>query len=90
MYLPACLGRAVRARARVDAPAGIVDLAPTVLSLLGKRTPRGLDGDTLAKAPGPEGKTRIYRVESKDSLQTLARAEVNGRFYLNFVKPEKA
>jgi len=47
-------------------------------------------GRIAAKASEARGETRIYRVESKDSLQTLSRAEADGRFYLNFVKLEKA
>lgn len=76
--------------ARVEAPTGNVDLAPTALSLLGKKTPRGLDGKTLARASQAKGKRRIYRVESRDFAQTLSRREAEGRFYLDFVKLEKA
>ena len=84
------VGPGFRAGARVEAPTGNVDLAPTVLSLLGEKAPRGLDGETLAKASRAKGERRIYRVESRDFAQTLSRREADGRFYLDFVKLEKA
>ena len=76
--------------ARVDAPTGNVDLAPTILSLMGKKPPEGLDGEALTKVARARGKEQIYRVESKNFAQTLSRTEVDGRFYLNFARLEKA
>ena len=73
----------------VNAPTGNIDLAPTILSLMGKET-SGLDGEALTKMSGAKGEERLYRVESKDFAQTLSRAEVDGRFYLNFARLEKA
>ena len=78
------------AGARVNAPTGNVDLAPTILSLMGKKPPGGLDGKVLTTESGSRGEERVYRVESKDFTQTLSRTEVDGRFYLNFAKLEKA
>ncbi len=83
-------GPAFPAGARVDAPTGNVDLAPTILSLMGKESPEGLGGESLTKTPWARGEERIYRVESKDFAQTLSRAEVDGRFYLNFARLERA
>ena len=88
-FLIAC-GPAFPAGARVDAPTGNIDLAPTILSLMGKEIPGGLDGEALTKTPRAMGEERLYRVESKDFAQTLSRAEVDGRFYLNFARLEKA
>ena len=82
-------GPAFPAGARVDAPTGNIDLAPTILSLMGKET-SGLDGEALTKMPRARGEERLYRVESKDFAQTLSRAEADGRFYLNFARLEKA
>ena len=49
-FLIAC-GPAFPAGARVDAPTGNIDLTPTILSLMGKEIPGGLDGETLTKNP---------------------------------------
>ena len=73
----------------VNAPTGNIDLAPTILSLMGQET-YGLDGEALTKMPRARGEERLYRVESKDFAQTLSRAEADGRFYLNFARLEKA
>ena len=73
----------------VDAPTGNIDLAPTILSLMGKET-SGLDGESLLSVSRAKGEERIYRVESKDAAQTLSRTEADGRFYLNFARLEKA
>ena len=83
-------GPSFPAGARVNAPTGNVDLAPTILSLIGKKTPEGLDGEALTEVARARGKEQIYRVESKNFAQTLSRTEVNGRFYLNFARLEKA
>ncbi len=82
-------GPAFEAGSRVDAPTGNIDLAPTILSLMGKET-SGLDGEALTKMPRARGEERLYRVESKDFAQTLSRTEADGRFYLNFARLEKA
>ncbi len=82
-------GPAFPSGARVDAPTGNVDLAPTILSLMGKEIPGGLDGETLTKVSRARGEERLYRVESKEFSQTLSRIEVDGRFYLNYAKLEK-
>ncbi len=83
-------GPEFQAGARVDAPTGNTDLAPTILSLTGKRVPGGLDGETLTNVSKGRGEERIYRIESKDFTQTLLRSEVDGRFYLDFARLEKA
>ena len=83
-------GPAFPAGARVDAPTGNIDLAPTILSLMGKESPEGLDGKAFTKMPRARGEERVYRVESNDFAQTLSRTEVDGRFYLNFARLEKA
>lgn len=83
-------GPAFPAGARVDAPTGNIDLAPTILSLMGKSPPEDIDGDSLARMSDARGEERVYRVESKDFAQTLSRTEVDGRFYLNFARLEKA
>ena len=88
-FLIAC-GPAFPAGARVDAPTGNIDLAPTILSLMGQEIPGGLDGETLLSVSRGRGEERVYRVESKEFSQTLSRAEVDGRFYLNFARLEKA
>ena len=83
-------GPAFPAGARVDAPTGNIDLAPTILSLMGKKPPKGLDGEALTNVSRARGEERLYRVESKDFAQTLSRTEADGRFYLNFARLEKA
>ena len=83
-------GPAFPAGAQMDAPTGNIDLAPTILSLMGKESPEGLDGEALTNFSRARGEERIYRVESKDFAQTLSRAEVDGRFYLNFARLERA
>ena len=83
-------GPAFTAGARVDAPTGNIDLAPTILSLMGQEIPGGLDGETLLSVSKGRGEERVYRVESKGFAQTLSRAEVDGRFYLDFARLEKA
>lgn len=82
-------GPAFEVGVRVDAPTGNIDLAPTILSLMGQET-SGLDGESLIKTPRARGEERLYRVESKDFAQTLSRAEADGRFYLNFARLERA
>ncbi|MCY3825585.1 MAG: alkaline phosphatase family protein [Nitrospinae bacterium] len=82
-------GPAFPAGARVNAPTGNIDLAPTILSLMGKET-CGLDGEALTSVSRGRGEERVYRVDSKGFAQTLSRAEVDGRFYLNFARLEKA
>ena len=83
-------GPAFQAGAKVDAPTGNIDLAPTIFSLMGKETPGNLAGETLTNFSRRRGEERVYRVESKDFAQTLSRAEVDGRFYLNFARLERA
>ncbi len=48
-----CCGRRLGGGVRVDRPASLVDIMPTVLSLLGVDCPSGLDGVDLTR-PGPE------------------------------------
>lgn len=82
-------GPAFPAGARVEAPTGNVDLAPTILSLVGESL-SGLDGETLTNFSRGRGDEQFYRVESKSFAQTLSRMEADGRFYLNFARLEKA
>lgn len=82
-------GPAFPAGVRVDAPTGNIDLTPTILSLTGQET-SGLDGEALTNFSRARGEERIYRVESKGFAQTLSRTGVDGRFYLNFARLERA
>ncbi len=82
-------GPAFQAGAKVDAPTGNIDLAPTILSLVGESL-SGLDGEALTNFSRGRGDEQFYRVESKSFAQTLSRTEVDGRFYLNFARLEKA
>ena len=57
---------------------------------MGKEIPGGLDGEALTNVSRGSGEERLYRVESKGFAQTLSRTEVDGRFYLNYARLEKA
>ena len=89
-FLIAC-GPAFPAGARVDAPTGNIDLTPTILSLMGKEIPGNLDGETLTKT-FREGKEKSGSTgwNRKVSRKRSRAAEVDGRFYLNYARLEKA
>src|SRR5262249_27875498 len=76
-----------------DLPTGNVDLAPTILWILGITPPRPMDGRVLTEAltiPGPRvGTPKTTRLEAKNQQkdflwrQYLKRTELNGVVYLD-------
>jgi arylsulfatase A-like enzyme len=83
-------GAHVKAPTRVHVPAGNVDVAPTILALLGIAEREGLDGRVLAEAlaggPDPEQiavDTRVHTVEAGDYRAALQVSTVDGRRYVD-------
>lgn len=69
-------------------PAGIIDVAPTILHLLGLPQPAGMDGRVLVEAlrpakPPPDAETFIRSVERGTRTQHLAWSRVGSTIYLN-------
>jgi len=73
---------------RLDRPASLVDIVPTVLGLLGRPIPEGLDGVDLTAAPaGPEAVPRPLYIESLTPTRFGAAglyATLSGRYKLVF------
>jgi arylsulfatase A-like enzyme len=77
-------------RATVRAPAGNVDVAPTILALLGMAAGDGLDGRVLAEAleRGPDEEqvvvdTRVHTAEAGAYRAAIQVSEVDGRRYVD-------
>jgi predicted AlkP superfamily pyrophosphatase or phosphodiesterase len=78
-------------RARVSAPAGNVDVTPTILALLGIDENDGLDGRVLGEAlegGGPDEEqlavdTRVHTVEAGAYRAAIQVSEVDGRRYVD-------
>jgi arylsulfatase A-like enzyme len=83
-------GAGVRRGVTVAAPAGNVDVAPTILALLGLEAGDGMDGRVLAEAlaggdgagPGPVD-TRVHTVAAGDHRAALQVSVVAGRRYVD-------
>ncbi len=76
---------------RVDRPVSQVDLAPTVLSLLGIPVPPGLDGLDLTREPSPQARALV--AESVQGLveygwAPLATLRAGTRKYIHGPRPE--
>jgi arylsulfatase A-like enzyme len=83
-------GAGVKKGVTVSVPAGNVDVAPTVLALLGLEGEDGLDGRVLAEAleggPDPEQiavKTRVHTVATGAYRAALQISTVDGRRYVD-------
>lgn len=84
-------GSAFREGAVIETPAGTIDIAPTVLTLLGLEHPAGLDGRILDEAlaspsgtPPAEPVTQTLRSDNADGPVThLSLSEVGTTRYLN-------
>ncbi len=70
-------------------PAGIIDIAPTILHGLGLQQPKGSDGRVLSEALAdsdgdpPEAKTAIHTVERNGAVQRLKYTQVGSTTYLD-------
>ena len=83
-------GASFKKRTTVGTPVGNVDLAPTILSLLGLTDGTALDGRVLAEAldggPDPERmvvNTRVHCVEIGAYRAAIQTSEVDGRRYID-------
>jgi len=83
-------GPSFKKRTIVRAPAGNVDVTPTILALLGIADRDGLDGRVLAEAlaGGPDAEqlaveTRAYTVEAGVYRAALQISTVDGRRYVD-------
>jgi arylsulfatase A-like enzyme len=83
-------GPGFKRRTVVRAPAGIADLAPTILALLGLPGGEGFDGrvltEALAGGPDPEEvirETRVHTVEAGTYRAAIQLSEVAGRRYVD-------
>ncbi|MFI5377067.1 MAG: alkaline phosphatase family protein [Candidatus Rokuibacteriota bacterium] len=83
-------GPGFKRRTVVHAPAGIADLAPTILALLGLPDGEGFDGrvltEALAGGPDPEEvieETRVHTVETGGYRAAVQMSQVAGRRYVD-------
>jgi arylsulfatase A-like enzyme len=83
-------GAGFKKRATVRTPVGNVDVAPTILSLLGVPDGDALDGRVLAEAldggPDPEQiavETRVHAVESDSYRGAIQISTIDGRRYVD-------
>ena len=83
-------GAGFKKRATVRTPVGNVDVAPTILSLLGVPDGDALDGRVLAEAldggPDPEQiavETRVHAVESDSYRAAIQISTIDGRRYVD-------
>lgn len=82
-------GPAFAAGASLDAPAGLVDVAPTVLAVLGVPAPAGMEGRTLAEAfradasPQPQVRRIAHEAGVGDFRQRLELLDADGAIYLD-------
>jgi arylsulfatase A-like enzyme len=83
-------GAGFKRRTTVRTPVGNVDVAPTILSLLGVADGAALDGRVLAEAldggPDPEriaAETRVHTVEWGDYRAAIQISTVDGRRYVD-------
>jgi len=83
-------GAGFKKRTTVGTPVGNVDVAPTILALLGLTDGGALDGRVLAEAldggPDPERievNTQVHRVETGAYRAAIQTSEVDGRRYID-------
>jgi arylsulfatase A-like enzyme len=87
-------GARIKPGIRSDAPCGIVDIAPTVLHLLGLTPPGHMDGRILAEllqgGPAPEAlavtrssREAVLRTPAGEATQVAHYSHVRGRTYLD-------
>jgi predicted AlkP superfamily pyrophosphatase or phosphodiesterase len=83
-------GAGFKARETVQVPAGIVDVTPTILALLGVDDTDGIDGrvllEALAGGPDPEQvgvDTRVHTTEAGSYRAALQISVVDGRRYVD-------
>jgi len=82
----ACGGRAFAPGAVSDAPAGNIDIMPTVMALLGQSAPDGIDGRALTGdlKETPEAKQRVLTSELRGAFRTnLAVTDIGPARYLD-------
>ena len=91
-------GPDVKEGVEVSTPTGNVDLAPTILSLLGLEIPATMQGRVLAEAlgdgPDPSSimvETRTLQAETEDGNFSVTAhvSEVDGRRYLDYTEVER-
>ncbi len=98
-------GPAFKKKKEIRRPSGNIDIAPTILSLLGRAAPGGMAGRPLwegmrgARAPAEKFRTETFRVEGRSEsgafLQTLQRTRAGhtragDRIFLDFAKLERS
>jgi arylsulfatase A-like enzyme len=83
-------GAGFKSGVRVPAPAGTVDVTPTILALLGVEARDGLDGrilsEALAGGPDPERvevETRVHTVTAGAYRAAIQVSVVEGRRYVD-------
>ena len=83
-------GAGFKSRVRIPAPAGTVDVTPTILALLGMDDRDGLDGRVLSEAltggPDPEQvavETRVHTVTAGAYRAAIQVSVVEGRRYVD-------
>lgn len=83
-------GRLFKSGMSIDAPAGLVDIAPTILTALGLDVPAGMQGRPLNEAfqassadAGPTPTRHVHEARVGNFRQRLERLEVSGRYYLD-------
>jgi arylsulfatase A-like enzyme len=93
-------GRRIKKGYRSLTPTGNVDLAPTLLHLLGLAPPDSMDGrvlfELLADGPNPESLeieteqlVAEAEVDGRNYKQILNRSNVGGTWYVNFARVER-
>jgi len=90
LAVPLLMAAPVLGHNDVDLPVSHVDLAPTILDLLGLDVPAGLDGQSLARSPRPD---RALFFEALDASITRGWAPLvgvvqNGWKYIDLPEPE--
>jgi len=76
-------GSAYRTNARIETPAGIIDILPTVFTTLGLPIPERIDGRLLSEALGPGAEAPPIVASKSVADHTLHISRIDGTFYLN-------